>query len=673
MISQLKKHVERFPDKIVFIYLENGENIERKVSFFELLENVKCLGSQLYNRELEGKRALLVYQDTLEFAISFLACQYAGVVAVPIYFAKGERQIVKIANIINDAAVSAILTTSNLQLPVEKILSSHNLGNIIENVFTTDILRSTVASPTLELESPNTIAFIQYTSGSTGIPKGVIISKKNLISNQEVIIRAFGCNESSVILSWLPFQHDMGLIGNILQAVYVGCLCVQMSPFHFIQKPVRWLKAISKYQVTHSGAPNFAYDLCVDKIQLAEVQELSLSSWRLAFNGSEPVRYNTMLRFSQRFKTIGFTFNSFYPCYGLAEATLMVSGYKKFAPPLTIYVDRNELLDGKISLSPEFNTDVQPIVSSGAIVEGVVLKILDKETGKFCDDLVQGEICVSGDSVAQGYWNKPKIIDFIKIDEREFFRTGDLGFLLGNELFVSGRLKELIIIKGQNYYPYDIEEAVAECDSSLEKNGVSVFAFNDEIEKLVVAAEIKRTMVNNLAAENVIRSIEQKVMDAFGLEIHDVVLVMPFSVPRTTSGKLQRLKCKEFYMQEKFQTIASKANLMASEPDDNNNVLIEKIMRYRSQEDIFLYLIKILNSRKTVSENISPSLDVELTSLGVNSLLMMEVVNTVNRDFNILIDAAVVFQENSLHSLLNMIETMLWIKYSETSGDEIII
>lgn len=672
MINQLRKHANRFPEKDVFIYLENGENIERKVTFSELLRYVENLGSQLYSKELESKRALLIYQDTIEFSISFLACQYAGVVAVPIYFAKGARQITKIENIIGDAEVSVILTTSNLQTPVQEMLSSCNPDIPRIQTLTTDTARLAACPFILKTPSDFSIAFIQYTSGSTGAPKGVMISKENLVANQEVIIKAFGCTESSVLFSWLPFQHDMGLIGNILHAVYVGFSCVLMSPFHFMQKPQRWLEAISKYRVTHSGAPNFAYDLCVSKVQVDQMLGIDLSSWRLAYNGSEPIRYSTLQRFSNQFAKAGFSINAFFPCYGLAEATLMVSGYKKFSPPVTLFVDKELMLKGKISLLADFDNRATPMVSSSAIPAGVVVKILDIRTGKTCKDLEQGEICVAGQSVTSGYWNKNNENDFIKVEGCEFFRTGDLGFLYENELFISGRLKELLIIRGQNYYPQDIEQAVAECDPAIEQNGVSVFSIANEKEDFVIVAEVKRTMVKNLAAKNTIRAIEQTVLGAFGIEPVDIVLTMPLAIPRTTSGKLQRLKCNELYMQKKFAAIASKSHLLLAEPAGENEMIIAEVISKANANEIRAYLIMILRAKKIMIDD-SRGEDIELTTLGLDSLRIMEIVNVVGKDLGIQLDAAVVFHENSLNALVNTIESMLWIKNAKVSGEQILL
>ncbi len=327
IIDRLIQHTGTFPQKTVFITPGNEETEEIRVTYQELATRVTGLAIQLMDQQLTGTRALLVYQDVMEFIIAFLACQYAGIIAVPVPYVKGTKQFIRLTGIMEDAQAGVVLCAGRsiafLQKGLHDYLSLHQTG-----IISTDIESSSTLLPFTRGTVYNEIAFIQYTSGSTGRPKGVVVSHRNLLHNQQLIKDTFNGDEHAVIFSWLPFHHDMGLIGNILHTIYVGCTGVLMSPFHFVQKPARWLEAITTYRVTHSGAPNFAYDLCVNKIAQEDLSRFELSSWKVAFNGSEPVRFDTLQRFASFFKPAGFSAHSFFPCYGLAEATLLVSGGK---------------------------------------------------------------------------------------------------------------------------------------------------------------------------------------------------------------------------------------------------------------------------------------------------------------------------------------------------------
>jgi acyl-CoA synthetase (AMP-forming)/AMP-acid ligase II/acyl carrier protein len=480
-----------------------------------------------------------------------------------------------------------------------------------------------------------------------------MITHQNLMSNQAQIQTAFGCDEQSVIFSWLPFHHDMGLIGNILHTIYVGCTGILMSPFHFIQRPGRWLEGIGKYKATHSGAPNFAYDLCVNKISPSEITSLDLFSWKVAFNGSEPIRADTIQQFSDYFKEAGFNENSFYPCYGMAEATLMVSGYKTGKPPLTIEVDKK-------------------LVSSGSIVPGMSVKILNGADLHECGELEAGEVYISGDNVTSGYWNKDNSSLFHQIDHQLFFPTGDLGFFYKNEIFIHGRLKEMLIIRGENIYPYDIEQMIAKRISVVEPNGVAVFSVNIPEEACVVVAEIKRTSLKDVDVFHTIRLIENEVIDSFGIVPHDILLINPLGIPRTTSGKIQRLKCNENYVQQVFNVIGSREKLTPSSLI-NNDALLSAVKDNGDVEAIRSYLIQVIESKTGSIKKTSLHEFTELTSMGIDSLRAMELVNTVNKDLHINIDVTKVFQDNTLSGLIKSIEDVLWLKNEQTSGGEIII
>jgi acyl-CoA synthetase (AMP-forming)/AMP-acid ligase II/acyl carrier protein len=671
-VNYLLLHSHIYPRNIAFHILENEGSVERKICWWELELKVKIAASQLTLKKLPGKRAVLIYQDTLEFIISFLACQYAGIIAVPVPYAKGSKQLSRLLAIINDAQATAILCTRYSLHHLQQ-----SLGGVLADGIEMIVTDTTFSPEEIHLNPPvgaNEIAFIQYTSGSTGKPKGVVISSCNLIHNQRLIKATFGCDQQSIIFSWLPFHHDMGLIGNILHTVYVGCTCILMPPSRFIQTPKKWLEAISHYKVTHSGAPNFAYDLCVNKITPGELEKLDLSNWKVAYNGSEPVRHETLQKFSNQFKAAGFNPNAFYPCYGLAEATLLVSGKKQHQQPTVIFIDKQSVGNGVVRIIDKEESNAWPIVSAGKLAGETALVIISTHQVQPCGELEAGEICISGKSVSTGYWNKDNSETFYELHGQRFLRTGDLGFLYKGELFVYGRLKEMLIIRGRNVYPYDIEQMVANSDPAIEINGVALFSINDLDEEFVIVVEIKRALIDNLDKERLIHVIDKIVSGSFGVSPFDIVLTTSFGIPRTTSGKLQRTKCRDSYRGNAFSVIASKSGLSKKNGQREKNVfLLTEVLRDSCYENIKAYVIDLIESK---IGNLPASLindSSELTEIGVDSLRAMEIINTINKDLSIQIDATKIYQHNTLGSLISTTENMLWLKTEQFSGNEITI
>lgn len=670
IIGHLESHSSATPQKPAFIFLEDGEAAERTITFGELNSRVQRLGSVLAEKQPQGQRALLVYQDIMEFTVSFLACQYAGLVAVPVFLSKGSKQVARFINLMEDAGVSLILSTSDLEAQVQQVLSGYLQTSGTELMATEAIAAGETARP--RGNGKNEIAFIQYTSGSTGRPKGVVVTRGNLMHNEGLIQSTFGCDSNSVIFSWLPFHHDMGLIGNILHTIYVGCTCVLMSPYHFMQRPRRWLEGITKYKATHSGGPNFAYDFCLGKIPPAELEGLDLSSWKVAYNGSEPVRAETVERFSKYFEKAGFRKDTFYPCYGLAEATLLVSGGKEDrAIPTILHIEKEAGSRNGLLIGGAENSGAKPVVSSGRPAPETYIKIISLHNGSVCNELEEGEICIAGDSVTEGYWNKDNTSFFLEVDGTRYLRTGDLGFLHKGELFIHGRIKEMLIIRGENYYPYDIEHAAAENTRVIENNGVAIFTL-DPGEEVVVVAEVKRSALKDLDAAAAITSIDKAVNGSFGINPHDIILTTPLGIPRTTSGKLQRVKCKETYRGGGFEVIASKKGLYRGGEEKDNGRLLEEVIGEGSYAAIRNYLLHLIEAKTGVQGEASAD-TMELTEMGIDSVRAMELINTINRDLNINMDATKVFQNNTLSGFINVIENLLWLKNEQNSGKSIVI
>ena len=526
-----------------------GGSAAAHLTFAELDRKATLIAAHLQAQNRAGERALLLFSAGLDYIAAFFGCLYAGITAVPVYPPHRTRPDLRLQAILQDAQPTITLATSEIYAERET-LTLHNPNLQYMRWLATDTVNpdADVAATRQPYEAtPDTLAFLQYTSGSTGNPKGVMLSHGNLLHNLSLIGNSFGhaANSSGVI--WLPPFHDMGLIGGLLQALYLGVNVTLMSPVSFLQKPVRWLQAISQTRATTSGGPNFAYDLCVRKITPEQCSGLDLSSWDVAFCGAEPVRAETLDTFAKTFAPYGFRKEAFLPCYGLAEGTLFVSGGPKLRGPLVHSVQEQALTHNKVVLSAAPEAGYQQLVSCGAVSSNQEVIIVNPDTCVRCAADEVGEVWVRGLSVAQGYWNRPeetaqtfhaKLAD---TGAGPFMRTGDLGFIHEGNLCITGRIKDLIIIRGLNHYPQDIELTVTNCHPALQ--GSFNAAFTVEIageEKLVVITEPDRTQLRKLNLADVVSAVRGAVSAQHALQLHALCLVRPTTLPKTTSGKVQR-------------------------------------------------------------------------------------------------------------------------------------
>ncbi|MFO1432708.1 MAG: beta-ketoacyl synthase N-terminal-like domain-containing protein [Candidatus Competibacteraceae bacterium] len=540
-------------EQIAFIFLADGEQEADKLTYHALDQQARMIAVQLQGMEMTGERALLLYPPGLEFIAAFFGCLYAGVVSVPMYPPQNNHHISRLRAIAANAQATHILTTASLAARIEE-LSAQSPELARFRVVATDQLASdwegAWQQPAL---SSDTLAFIQYTSGSTGTPKGVMVSHGNLLHNQRAIKQAFDHSESTIYVSWLPLFHDMGLIGNVLQPLYLGVPCIFMAPAAFLQKPFRWLQAISHYRATTSGGPNFAYDLCVSKITPEQRANLDLSSWTVAFNGAEPVRADTLDRFNATFGPCGFHREAFYPCYGMAEATLFISGGIPSKPPHLHRIDRAALEQNQVMTATD--KPARTFVSCGRTWLDDKLVIVDPDSRSLCPSGQVGEVWVAGPSVAQGYWNRTEqtretFQAYLADNYQEpFMRTGDLGYLQDDELFITGRLKDLLIIRGRNHYPQDIELTVEKSHPALRAGCGAAFAVEFEgSEQLVVAQEVRQDQLGKLDTNGVVGAIRQAIAEQHELQVYAVLLLKTNSIPKTSSGKLQRHACRAGFL-----------------------------------------------------------------------------------------------------------------------------
>ncbi|MEM7127273.1 MAG: amino acid adenylation domain-containing protein [Chloroflexota bacterium] len=551
------------PHQRAYTFLIDGELDAVHLTYAELDAQARMIGATLQAKGLAGERALLLYPPGLEFIAAFFGCLYAGIVAIPTYPPKRNRPDQRMQAIVADAQATVALTTGAMLANLESHLAHVPMLREMHWLATDEIEDALAAAWQVPSVDGQSLAFLQYTSGSTGTPKGVMVSHGNILANEEMIQHAFGHSEQTIFAGWLPVFHDMGLVGNVLQPLYLGIPCTLMSPIAFLQKPVRWLQAISRYSATTSGGPNFAYDLCVRKVTPEQCADLDLSSWTVAFNGAEPVRAKTLERFTKAFKPYGFSPAAFYPCYGMAETTLFVTGGLQTELPITTHVDRAALEEGKIVTTPSNEQESFALVSSGRHWLDEEVLIVDPETAVPCPPDRVGEIWVSGEHLAQGYWQQEEATQetfearLAHAGSGPYLRTGDLGFLQDGELFVTGRHKDLIILNGRNYYPQDIELTVEESHPALHRGCGVAFSIEDEnTEKLVIVQEIQRTYLRNLDSAGVFKAIRQAVAYDHSLEIEDIVLLKTTAMPKTSSGKLQRRACRAMYLADTLQEIA---------------------------------------------------------------------------------------------------------------------
>ncbi|NET58427.1 MAG: fatty acyl-AMP ligase [Symploca sp. SIO2E6] len=553
LLAILSHRAQEQPDQQAFIFLKNEETESISLTYRELDKQAKAIAARL--QSWQGERALLLYPSELEFITAFFGCLYAGVIAVPGYLPRRNQKLSRLLSIVNDAQAKIALTTASMLADLaQRWEEETELSTQLEWV-ATDTIAVNLKEFVPQSVTPESLAFLQYTSGSTGTPKGVMVTHGNIIHNQQSIQQAFGHTEQSIFVSWLPLFHDMGLIGHVLQPIYVGCPSVLMPPVAFLQKPVRWLKAISKYRATTSGGPNFAYDLCIKKVKPEQLANIDLSSWALAYSGAEPVRAVTLEQFSKKFAQCGFNYRNFYPCYGMAETTLFTAGGERNQSPVIRGVLTGELEQNSVVESEISSDESRSFVSVGGSHLGTTVMIVNPESLTSCKQGQVGEIWVSGGSVAIGYWRKPQKTQetfhayLADTGAGPFLRTGDLGFLLNGELFITGRIKDVIIIRGQNHYPQDIELTVEKSHPALRPHCGAAFTVECKgSERLVIVQEVERSYLRKLDVKEVATSICQAVTAEHGLQVYAMVLVKTGSIPKTSSGKIRRQACRSEFI-----------------------------------------------------------------------------------------------------------------------------
>ncbi len=569
LLDLLANQAANQPDGLAYVYLDERDGMS-EITFGQLDRRARAIAARLQLELNVGDRALLVYAAGLEFIAAFFGCLYAGVVAVPATYPKPKRPMPRLQRIALDCDAHVALSSAQTLTTLDPELLSSDAAT--SQWIATDELDDALADMWHRPEvSDSDLAFLQYTSGSTSDPKGVMLTHGNLLTNLDCIRQSFGIGEteddliSATGVFLLPAYHDMGLIGGILTPLYMGGRSVLMSPAAFLQRPMRWLQAISDYRATISGAPNFAYEYCVRRTTPEERAALDLSHWRLAFCGAEPIRAETLQHFADAFGAAGFRMDAFYPCYGLAETTLLAAGPNFEQEPHILTVNRAALGEHRVvEACGEPAEMTQRLVGCGPAVHGHTIAIVRPETSVECDDDEVGEIFIQGPSVAQGYWNRAEETEQLfgaRVEGREgrFLRTGDLGFFRDGELFVTGRLKDVIIIRARNHYPQDIEQSAEEAHPAVMPGAAFALEGEEGDEQLVVVHQIDR-QYRGANMDDIVRAIRRAIVEQHELDPHAIVLIRQTSLPITSSGKVQRNLCREQYLAGELKVVHSWTN-----------------------------------------------------------------------------------------------------------------
>jgi acyl-CoA synthetase (AMP-forming)/AMP-acid ligase II/acyl carrier protein len=553
LVELLRHRAAQDPDRTALTFLADADTIKGTLTYAQLDHKARAIAAMLQSRGLTGERALLVYPPGLDYIAAFFGCLYAGIVAVPTYPPRRNRSSDRLEAIVANAQAAAVLTTPTIDSFAGRLWGQTLKRQPLHWLLTDETSVSDAQSwqePTLSSE---TLAVLQYTSGSTAAPRGVMLSHRNLLHNSHGIERCFEQTRDTLAVIWLPPYHDMGLIGGIIQPIHLGCKCYLMSPTSVFSNPLSWLQAISRYRGSASGGPNFAYELCIRRITAAQRATLDLSCWQLAFTGAEPVCADTLERFAELFAPCGFRREAFYPCYGLAEATLMAAGGNKNAPPVTLTVHKASLETNQAVLAAPGQPGSQTLVGCGRSLADQQIAIVHPQKQTRSAPAEIGEIWIAGPSVANGYWGQPEVSRQIfaahlaDSGEGPFLRTGDLGFVNDGELFVTGRLKDLIILCGRNLYPQDLERTVERSHPDLNPSCGAAFSVeSDSQERLVIVYEVMPRREPDVG--DVAEAVRRALVEEHEVELYALVLLKFGGMPKTSSGKIQRRACRKAFL-----------------------------------------------------------------------------------------------------------------------------
>lgn len=653
------------PEQKTYTFLQDGETETDSLTYQILEQQAKAIAANLQSLDAKGERVLLLYPPGLEFMAGFFGCLYGGAIAIPAYPPRPDQSLSRLEGIVADAQAKLILTTKPLLPYLKGRFAQNSILAKIQLLDANNIITQNLES---HWQEPNingdTLAFLQYTSGSTGKPKGVMITHKNVLHNLAMGHEQSEITPESLTVTWLPFGHNTGLVVGVLQPLYGNFPVKIMSPLDFLQKPFRWLMAISRYKATQSLAPNFAYDLVCFQTTPEERAMLDLSNWELAVSGAEPIRAETFERFIKTFQPYGFRPEALTAGYGMAESVFGISLALRTEPPVILNVDKAEFTKNRVLVALDENDSTQKIVSCGRAGSEEKILIVNPETLTECANSQVGEIWVSSLSITQGYWNKPQATaetfhNYLKdTQEGPFLRTGDLGFLLNDKLFVTGRLKDLIIIRGSNHYPQDIELTVDRSHQALRPSCGAAFSVEVESEeRLVIVQEVQESYLNELDVDKVVNAIRQAVSQQHQLQVYGILLLKTGTIPKTSSNKIQRHACKVGFMEESLDVVGSSIyqefDLLTKEKEAflDRKTLLATTLEKR-QELLVSHLQILISNILQVNQS---QLDWEqpLTSMGLDSLTVVELSDLLQDSLGTSFPATLIFEYSTVEALAN--------------------
>lgn len=688
LIELLEQQVHFNGDKVCFTLLANGSDVSEEISYADLSLRARAIAVELKTVSNPGDRAMLLMPNSIDYIVGFFGCIYAGLIAVTAYVPQQRRRDWgRLNGILEDSESSLVLCSAEHEGQVTDWLmdSQRDCRKFVLGQETVSLAEQW-SMPNI---NSNSVAYLQYSSGSTGSPKGVMLGHGNLIHNTSLIVQEFALDRSSNVVTWLPMYHDMGFVGGVLSAINVGASVCLLPPPIVLQAPFLWLKAISAYKAVISGGPNFIYEHCVARISKEQKQELDLSHWRFAANGAEPIHAATLARFSQSFAECGLSASALKPCYGMAETCLFVTATAHDGAYRNVVLDKLALQKGLLVKSEEaiaeqdLSDSFVRVPSSGRVNNQMSICIVDPVTKQALGSDRVGEIWISGDSVAQGYWNKLDVTaetfgnEIINdpLNEKaackgQYLRTGDLGFVLDGWLYVSGRAKEMVIVNGRNHYPQDIEATVQTVDSDLAPHGGAVFETADN--KVVVVQELTRQGMRRKDLEQVILTIRQTVAEVHEISLSAIVLLKPVSLAKTTSGKIQRLKSGELYSRNALNVVqqwrADDENINANEVQISDE---PELIAGDKNSISYWICYWIANRLQVTLADVNP--EQKLVATGLDSIDSMTLTHELSQRLNTNLTAELVWQyptTNMLAAFLASVQDDAMHKDKATKSDK---
>ncbi len=659
LVALLRQRALHQGDQTAYTFLADGDLARGSLTYAELDRRARSIATMLQTLGLAGERAVLLYPTGLDYVAAFFGCLYAGVIAVPAYPPRRKRSWARLQAIIADSSAAAVLTSASVGSPelraAAQAWSARELHWLLGE-YVSDDAASGWKEPALGAAS---LALLQYTSGSTAAPRGVMITHGNLLHNCHWVQRRFEHDRSSRGVIWLPLYHDMGLVGGIIQPLYVGLHCYLLSPVSVFTSPYSWLQAISRFRATTSGGPNFAYDLCTRQVTAEQRATLDLSCWQVAFTGAEPVRAQTLERFARMFAPCGFRSDAFYPCYGLAEATVMATGGRKNAPLRVLSVCQTALESHRVVESPRGQTGSQTLVGCGCTLGDHRLIIVHPDNRTVCPPGQVGEVWLAGPSVAKGYWNNVeetwKTFRARLADSAygPYLRTGDLGFLKDGELYLTGRLKDLIILRGRNLYPQDLELSTEQSHPALQP-GCAV-AFSIDLageERLVVACEAVPRQRPDIV--QVAESVARTLAEEHEVELHAFVLLKPGGLPRTSSGKVKRRTCRAMYMAGTLEVLGQWREGDSDPTDEMSRTTLLAIPPHKRRGFLESYFQNQL-ARQLGLAPATVNVQQPVCTFGLDSLKTVELTNRLEQHLGVTLPASSLLQGGNIAELANQV------------------